>query len=73
MENNNEWQDWSKYVLKELERLNNCYSSLDTKMQKVREDIATLNVKAGLWGVLGGVAVMVGGIIISFFKNGFAK
>jgi len=27
-----EWSEWSIYVLKELERLNRCYESLDDKM-----------------------------------------
>jgi len=53
----NEWEQWSVYVLKELERLNDCYSSLDTKVNKISTDIATLKsevrMKGGVWGALG--------------------
>ena len=28
----NGWSEWSKYVLKELERLNDCYKSMDEKL-----------------------------------------
>lgn len=60
----NGWREWSKHVLKELERLNDCYiavdNSLDNKIEKVnksinglRVDIARLKVKSGIWGAIG--------------------
>ena len=30
----NGWNEWSKFVLKELERLNTCYERLDEKLDK---------------------------------------
>ena len=58
----NGWNEWSKHVLKELERLNDCYVKLDNGIQKVREDIVGLKIKSGIWGIIGGaipVAVLV--------------
>jgi hypothetical protein len=57
MKNNpiNGWSEWSKYVLKELERLNTCYEKLDSHLDKIATDIATLKVKASIWGAIGGI------------------
>ena len=58
------WDQWAVFVLNELERLNGNYEALrkevgaiHTSMQKeistVHTEIATLKVKAGLWGAVG--------------------
>jgi GTPase involved in cell partitioning and DNA repair len=38
----NGWGEWSKYVLKELERLNACIFVIDAKLDKTLEDIVTI-------------------------------
>ena len=48
------WDQWAKYVLKELERLNVNYETLRKEVGKVHTEIATLKVKAGVWGTVGG-------------------
>lgn len=66
-ENTDGWPEWSKYVLKELERLNVCYNEIGKDLRKIDRKIVTLEVKAGFWGVLGGlvpVVIMIGIIII---------
>lgn len=69
----NGWQEWSKYVLKELERLNACTTELTNKNSalmvelaetklKFSNEITRLKVKSGTWGLLGGaipVAIML--------------
>jgi len=50
----NGWKEWSKFVLKELERLNECYETLDQKMDKLSKEVAMLKVKSGVWGLIGG-------------------
>ena len=35
----NGWNDWSKVVLKELERLNNHYEIIDDKMSEIRNEL----------------------------------
>jgi len=48
------WNEWSKFVLKELERLNTCSKDLKQSVDKARMDIVALKVKAGFWGAVGG-------------------
>lgn len=38
-ENNNGWNEWSKHVLKELERLNSNYESLNSKIDSIKSDV----------------------------------
>ena len=40
-------------MLKELERLNTNYETLRREVGKVHTEIATLKVKAGIWGATG--------------------
>jgi len=49
----NGWNEWSRHVLSELERLNTCYNNLDEKLDGVKIDVATLKVKASMWGGIG--------------------
>ncbi len=49
------WNTWSKYVLKELERLNNVAEAMNAKLDKVITDITVLKMKAGVWGLIGGM------------------
>lgn len=59
--NNNDWDKWSKHILSELTRLADCYEGLQERVNTVREDIAGLKVKAGIWGLIGGaIPVIVG-------------
>lgn len=37
--NTNGWNEWSKHVLKELERLNTNYESLNTKIDSIKSDV----------------------------------
>jgi len=69
----NGWSEWSRHVLAELERLNDHVKGLEDKIDgmkddwhqeivKIQVDLAMLQVKAGVWGLLAGaipVAIMV--------------
>lgn len=50
----NGWNEWSKYVLKELERLNACYEKIDNRLDMVQDEITKLKIKAGIWGLVAG-------------------
>jgi len=65
----NGWTEWSKHVLKELERLDHCTTALNTECAKVRVEIAILKVKAGIWGVVGGAIPVVVGLAIIFMRG----
>lgn len=42
MSDTNGWAEWSKHVLKELERLNENHEGLRTKIEEVQQSIATI-------------------------------
>lgn len=65
----NGWNEWSKYVLKELERLADCYDALDQKLNKIDKEIVRLKVKSGIWGALAGAIPVVIGLGIIFLKS----
>lgn len=55
------WNEWSRHVLAELERLSACYESLNINFNKLTTEVAMLKVKAGVWGLVGGgIAVAIG-------------
>jgi len=68
-ESPNGWNEWSKYVLKELERLNGCYEQIDKKVDKIEQEIAMLKVKSGVWGLVGGLIPVVIALIFIFLKQ----
>ncbi len=68
-EHGNGWQEWSKYVLKELERLNACYLSIDKRMQQTALEVAMLKVKAGVWGAVGGAIPIGLGLMVWLVKS----
>lgn len=77
MAETNGWTEWSKYVLKELERLNEC--SRDTKEEVQRLHIAFESFKATmkektsstarLYGALGGAIPAVVTLIILWLTH----
>ena len=65
----NRWTEWSKFVLKELERLNDCYESLNKNLNKMNVEIAKLKVKSGVWGLVGGAIPVAIGLAIWLLKS----
>lgn len=76
----NGWNEWSKFVLKELERQSDCIDEvnksiarlthdMNKRFEEVNIEIATLKVKAGLWGALGGAIPVALGLLIMFIKR----
>ena len=66
---NNGWDEWSKHVLKELERLNACMVHIDDDLRKLSIDIAMLKVKAGVWGVIGGSIPAIVTLVYLFLRS----
>ena len=67
--NNNGWSEWGKYVLKELERLNDCYEEQQKIMQRIQVEIAMLKVKSSVWGGMAGLIPSLGLLIYYMIKN----
>lgn len=77
----NGWSEWSKYVLKELERqaeedknirtdMENVLGNIKTEQTLQGKQIARLEVKAGMWGIIGGIATILVYIAIEMIKKG---
>lgn len=66
----NGWTEYRKLVLKELEDLN--VEAIESRKDniKIREEIAALKVKAGVWGMMGGAIPVIIGLIIWIIKSG---
>jgi len=55
---------------KEREWINSHFNKLNDRITDVRVDIATLKVKAGVWGIIGGVIPVLISIALYFFVKG---
>ena len=56
----NDWSEYQKLVLAELERHGSLISEVDQKITDLRVEIAMLKVKSGVWGAAAGlISVMV--------------
>ena len=62
------WDQWAKYVLKELERLNANYETLREEVGKIHTEIATLKVKAGMWGAVGAAIPVLALLLIQLMR-----
>lgn len=61
----NGWSKWENHVLKEIKRLETAHLATLAQVSKVREDIAGLKVKSGVWGIIGGTIPIV--IVLAFW------
>ena len=68
-QNRNSWNEWSKYVLKELERLNKCVEALDIKQEKLDKEMFLMKFKAALVGA--GISMITTIIITALVKYFF--
>ena len=50
----NGWNEWSRHVLKELERLNDTVGALEKSNAKLHTSLAVLKHQAGVWGLVAG-------------------
>ena len=72
--NPNGWNEWSKFVLKELERLNENYEKLDEKLTKLGTKVITQEIKqkgiTAFYGILGGaIPVLITIAMYFIFKE----
>jgi len=66
----NGWNEYSRLVLTELERLNDNYESLRNGIVEIKVDIAKLQVKSGVWGLVGGGVSVLVTILVLLVKSG---
>ena len=65
----NGWAEWSKHVLHELERMNDCLEKLRDDQQAVDKRLTILEIRAGLFGALGGSLPVLIYILIDYFNS----
>ena len=66
---NGDWNAWSKHVLLELKRLSEGQEKHSKLLGDVRTEIATLKVRSGVWGMIGGAIPVAVGLVIWLIKN----
>jgi len=70
MPGENGWNEWSRFVLKELERLNRCYESVDKKLDKMNEQLVLMRVKtAGIGAAVSLIVTIVTILIATAIKG----
>lgn len=65
----NTWQEWSKYVLKQLEENNETQKEMSKSIIKIKEEIIRLKMKAGIWGMFGASLPIALLIILEFLRG----
>ncbi len=63
------WQEWSKYVLTELERNHEDHKSIMKALNAIQVELGMLKVKAGLWGALAGAVPAIIAVLWVLFKG----
>lgn len=56
---NSEWTQYQKLVLAELERHSDALDLIKKEIGLIQIDLAMLKVKAGVWGLMGGLVPVV--------------
>ena len=62
----NGWNQYQKLVMDKLDEHDGKFSNIDSKLTQIQIDIATLKVKAGVWGGIAGLVPVVLGLVLFF-------
>ena len=68
----NGWSIYEKLVMDKLDEHDARFGNVEEMLTQVRVDIATLKVKAGLWGGIGGLIPVVIALVMFFACKGTA-
>jgi hypothetical protein len=60
------WSQYEKMVIEKLDSHDGKFSVIDTKVTQIQIDIATLKVKAGVWGGIAGLVPVVLGLVLFY-------
>lgn len=53
------WDNWREHVLAEIKRANDNFTILTIAVTNLHVETAKLQVKSGMWGVIGGMIPVV--------------
>ena len=62
----NGWAQYQKLVMEKLEMHYGKFNNIDSKLTQIQVDIATLKVKAGVWGGIAGLVPVVLALVLFF-------
>ena len=66
MTETNGWGQYQKLVMDKLGEHDDKFGSIDSKLTQIQVDIATLKVKAGVWGGIAGLIPVVVAIVMFY-------
>ena len=66
MADTNGWNQYQKLVMDKLDEHDGKFSNIENKLTQIQVDIATLKVKAGVWGGIAGLVPVVLGLVLFF-------
>ena len=68
----NGWSKYEKLVMDKLDEHDERFGNVEEKLTQIQVDIATLKVKAGVWGGVAGLIPAVIAIVMFFASKGAA-
>ena len=60
------WSQYEKMVIEKLDNHDGKFGGIDIKLTQIQIDIATLKVKAGVWGGIAGLVPVVLGLVLFY-------
>ena len=66
MAENDSWSKYEKMVIDKLDDHDNKFGLIENKLTQIQVDIATLKVKAGVWGGIAGLVPVVLGLVLFY-------
>ena len=66
MAEDNGWSKYEKMVIEKLDDHDDKFNGIENKLTQIQVDIATLKVKAGVWGGIGGLIPAVIAIVMFY-------
>ena len=73
MAENNGWSQYQKLVVDKLDDHDGKFTSIEDKLTKIQVDLATLKVKAGVWGGVAGLIPVVIAIVMFYATQSGSK
>ncbi len=64
----NSWEKWGMHIKLELERFEIAINNMATKIEDLHIDVSALKIKAGVWGLIGGLIPAVILVLIVLLK-----
>ena len=66
MAEDNGWSKYEKMVMEKLDDHDQKFTGIEDKLTQIQVDIATLKVKAGVWGGIGGLIPAIIAIVMFY-------